>query len=97
LIDFWVDRGRHAKFLILGDGKDEDAGLPATLHGVAVCIIHRADMIAAEMRVKNWSQIIPYSSALSDTQIGGSRKRFSLEWRSPIVSNTSRRHSSRSM
>ena len=60
LIDFWVDRGRHAKFWILGDGKDEDAGLPATLHGVAVRIIHRADMIAAEMRVKNWSQIIPY-------------------------------------
>ena len=60
LIDFWVDRGRHAKFWILGGGKDEDAGLPATLHGVAVRIFHRADMIAAEMRVKNWSQIVPY-------------------------------------
>ena len=60
LIDFWVDRGRHAKFWILGDGKDEDARLHATLHGVAVRIIHRADMIAAEMRVKNGSQIIPY-------------------------------------
>jgi hypothetical protein len=60
LIDFWVDRGRHAKFWILGGGKDEEAGLPATLHGVAVRILHRADMIAAEMRVRNWSEIIPY-------------------------------------
>jgi len=34
--------------------------LPATLHGVAVRILHRADMIAAQMRVRNWSQIVPY-------------------------------------
>ncbi len=97
LIDFWVDRGRHAKFWILGGRKDEEAGLPATLHGVAVRIIHRADMIAAEMRVRNWSQIIPYLISFKRHAIGGSRKRFSLEWRSPIVSNTWRRHSSRSM
>jgi hypothetical protein len=61
LIDFWVDRGRHAKFWILGGGDDvEEASFPAMLHGVAVRILHRGDMIAAEVRIKNWSQIIPY-------------------------------------
>jgi hypothetical protein len=60
LIDFWVDRGRHAKFWILGGGEDEQTGLPSTLHGIAVRVLHRADMIAAEMRIKNWSQILPY-------------------------------------
>jgi hypothetical protein len=49
---------RHAKFWILGGGEDEQTGLPSTLHGIAVRVLHRADMIAAEMRIKNWSQIL---------------------------------------
>ena len=60
LIDFWVDRGRHAKVWVLGGAESEADGLPSTLHGIAVRVLHRADMMAAEMRVKNWSQIIPY-------------------------------------
>jgi hypothetical protein len=60
LIDFWVDRGRHAKFWILGGAESEADGLPSTLHGIAVRVLHRADMIAAETRIKNWSQIVPY-------------------------------------
>jgi len=52
LIDFWVDRGRHAKFWILGNAEPEADGLPSTLHGIAVRVLHRADMIAAEMRIK---------------------------------------------
>ena len=60
LIDFWVDRGRHAKFWILGGAESEADALPSTLHGIAVLVLHRADMIAAEMRIKNWSQIVPY-------------------------------------
>jgi hypothetical protein len=39
LIDFWVDRGRHAKFSILSGAKDEDAGLPAT-PGALRCATH---------------------------------------------------------
>jgi hypothetical protein len=34
--------------------------MPSTLHGIAVRVLHRADMIAAETRIKNWSQIVPY-------------------------------------
>jgi hypothetical protein len=69
LIDLWVDQGRYAKFWILGGGKDEEAGLPATLHGVAVCILHRADMIAAEMRDSrlaeaDWRQFTNFSLPL---------------------------------
>jgi hypothetical protein len=60
LFDFWVDRGRHAKFWILGGAESEADGLPSTLHGIAVRVLHRADMIAAETRIKNWSQIVPY-------------------------------------
>jgi hypothetical protein len=60
LIDFWIDRGRHAKFWILGSAEPEASGLPSTLHGIAVRVLHRADMIAGEMRIKNWSQIVPY-------------------------------------
>jgi hypothetical protein len=60
LIDFWVDRGRHAKFWILGGAESEADGMPSTLHGIAVRVLHRADMIAAETRIKNWSQIVPY-------------------------------------
>src|SRR5271167_774243 len=60
LIEFWVDRGRHAKFWILGGAESEADGLPSTLHGIALRVLHRADMIAAETRIKNWSQIVPY-------------------------------------
>jgi hypothetical protein len=60
LIDFWVDRRRQAKFWILSGGESEADGLPSTLHGIAVRVLHRADMIAAEMRIKNRSQIVPY-------------------------------------
>jgi hypothetical protein len=60
LIDFWVDRGRHANFWVLGSAKPETDGLPSILHGVAVRRLRRADLIAAETRVKNWSQIVPY-------------------------------------
>ena len=54
LIDFWVDRGRHAKFWILGGAESEAHALPSTLHGIPVRVLHRADMIAAEMCIKNW-------------------------------------------
>ena len=60
LIDFWVDRGRHANFWILGSADPEAGSWPSTLHGISVRVLHRADMIAAEMRVKNWSRIVPY-------------------------------------
>jgi hypothetical protein len=60
LIDFWVDRGRHANFWILSGNEEQLVGLPTEIHEVAVRIVHRADMIAVEMRVKNWSQILPY-------------------------------------
>ena len=30
------------------------------LHGTTVRVLHRADMIAAETRIGNWSQIVPY-------------------------------------
>jgi hypothetical protein len=60
LIDFWVDRGRHAKFWILSGAEPEAGSLQSTLHGIGVRVLHRADMIAAEMRGKNWPQILPY-------------------------------------
>jgi hypothetical protein len=60
LIDFWVDRGRHPKFWILGGGEAEVSSLPAECLGVAVHVLQRADLVAAQVRIRNWSQIIPY-------------------------------------
>lgn len=67
LIDFWVDHGRHAKFWLLSGNEPEVASLPATLYGVAVRVLHRADIIAAQIRVRNWSQIMPYLISFAQT------------------------------
>jgi hypothetical protein len=60
LIDFWVSRGRHAKFWILSSAEPEKPAIPKSVHGVSVQIVRRADLLAFDRRIDNWSQILPY-------------------------------------
>jgi hypothetical protein len=60
VIDFWVSRGRHAKFCILSTREAEKVVFPKSAHGVSVQILRRADLIAFDRRIENWSQILPY-------------------------------------
>ncbi len=60
LIDFWVSRGRHAKFWVLGSAEPEKLAMPKSAHGVSVQIMRRADLMAFDRRIDNWSQILPY-------------------------------------
>jgi hypothetical protein len=60
LIDFWVNRGRHAKFWVLSSAEPEKLAIPKFAHGVSVQILRRADLMAFERRIDNWSQIVPY-------------------------------------
>jgi hypothetical protein len=60
LIDFWVSTGRHAKFWVLSPAEAEKAALPKAVQGVALRIVRRADLMALEGRIHNWSQIVPY-------------------------------------
>jgi hypothetical protein len=50
-----------------------------------VRILHRADMMAAEMRVRNWSQIIPYLISFKRHTNRRLQEEISLEWKSLIV------------
>ena len=59
LIDFWVSRGRHAKFWVLGSSEPEKLAIPKSVHGVTVQILRRADLMAFDRRIDNWSQILP--------------------------------------
>lgn len=60
LIDFWVSRGRHAKFWVLWSSELEKPALPRSVQGVALRILRRADLVALDRRIHNWSQILPY-------------------------------------
>jgi len=60
LIDFWVSRGRHAKFWVLWSSELEKPALPRSVQGVALRILRRADLMALDRRIHNWSQILPY-------------------------------------
>jgi hypothetical protein len=60
LIDFWVNSGRHAKFWVLSSAESEKAPLPKSVQGVTLRIVRRADLMALERRIQNWSQIVPY-------------------------------------
>jgi hypothetical protein len=60
LIDFWVSRGRHAKFWIVSPTEPEKLAFPRSAHGVSVQVLRRADLMALDRRIENWSQILPY-------------------------------------
>jgi hypothetical protein len=60
LIDFWVNSGRHAKFWLLWPSESEKTPLPKSVQGVALRIVRRADLMALDRRIQNWSQILPY-------------------------------------
>jgi hypothetical protein len=60
LVDFWVSRGRHAKFWVLWPSEAEKSPLPKSVQGVALRIVRRADLMALDRRIQNWSQIVPY-------------------------------------
>jgi hypothetical protein len=60
LIDFWVSRGRHAKFWVLWPSESEKPALPKSVQGVALRVLRRADLMAIDRRIHNWSQILPY-------------------------------------
>jgi hypothetical protein len=60
LIDFWVDRGRHAQFWILSPSQSEEPTLPKMAHGLRLRIFRRPDLLALSTRIQNWSQIVPY-------------------------------------
>jgi hypothetical protein len=60
LIDFWVSRGRHAKFWVLSPADPEKPAFPKSAHGLSVQVMRRADLMAFERRIYNWSQILPY-------------------------------------
>ena len=60
LIDFWVSRGRHAQFWVLWSSESEKAVLPKSVQGVALRVLRRADLMALDRRIHNWSQILPY-------------------------------------
>jgi hypothetical protein len=60
LIDFWVSRGRHAKFWVLGSAEPEKLAMPKSAHGVSVQIMRRADLMAFDRLIDNWAQIVPY-------------------------------------
>jgi hypothetical protein len=60
LIAFWVSRGRHAKFWVVNPAEPEKLAFPKSAHGVSVQILRRADLMAFDRRIENWSQILPY-------------------------------------
>jgi hypothetical protein len=60
LIDYWVSRGRFAKFWVLAPSETETPAFPKSVHGVALRVLGRADLIAFDQRIHNWSQILPY-------------------------------------
>jgi hypothetical protein len=60
LIDFWVSSGRHAKFWILSSAESKEPDLPKSVQGVALRVLRRADLMALDTRIQNWSQIVPY-------------------------------------
>ena len=60
LIDFWVSRGRHAKFWVVSSAEAEKVAFPKSAHGVSVQILRRADLMAFDRRIENWSHILPY-------------------------------------
>src|SRR6266478_2628036 len=49
LIDFWVCRGRHAKFWLLAE--PEKLNIPRSAHGVSVQVMCRADLMAFDRRI----------------------------------------------
>src|SRR5580693_1630096 len=65
LLDFWVDNGRHAKFWVLCSNETVPDAFPKRLHGIALRLIRRVDMIAAAMRIRNWAQIVPYLTSFA--------------------------------
>jgi hypothetical protein len=47
LIDFWVSRGRHAKFWVLSYAEPEKPALPKSVYGVSVQIVRLAGVRSA--------------------------------------------------
>jgi hypothetical protein len=60
VIDFWVSRGRHAKFWMVSSAEPDKGAFSKTLHGLSVQVLRRADLMAFARRIENWSQILPY-------------------------------------
>lgn len=74
LIDFWVNRGRHAKFWVLAQAEPEKLTIPKSAHGFSVQVMRRADLMAFERRIENWAQIVPYRISFARYPDGRLRK-----------------------
>jgi hypothetical protein len=91
LIDFWVNRGRHTKFWVLNPVEPEQRAIPKSAHGVTVQILRRADLVAFDRRIDNWSKSCPTVSPSHGTPMVGYRRRSSIAWKSRIEWSASRR------
>jgi hypothetical protein len=60
VLDFWVNRGRYQHFWVVSPTDMERSSIARMVNGIAVRVIHRADLIAMALRISNWSQIVPY-------------------------------------
>jgi hypothetical protein len=52
---------KPGQFWVLGSAEPEKLAMPKSAHGVSVQIMRRADLMAFDRRIDNWSQILPYS------------------------------------
>lgn len=95
LIDFWVSRGRHAKFWVLWPSDLEKPAFPKSVHGVLLQVLRRADLMALHQRIHNWSQIVPYRVSFARYGNADCRRTFSVAWRGLIGWSGSRRRFSR--
>jgi hypothetical protein len=60
VLDSWVNRGRHQHFWVVSPTDTGRSSIARMVNGIAVRVIHCADLIAMAPRISNWSQIVPY-------------------------------------
>ena len=65
VIDFWVNRGRHASFWLLATDKAEHVTWPQRVHELPLRVIRREELVAQSIRVQNWSRIVPYLASFA--------------------------------
>jgi hypothetical protein len=92
LIDFWVSRGRHGKFWVLSPTEPEKVAFPKSAHGVSVQILRRADLMAFDRRIENWSQILPYRVSFARYSDGRLQKEIFGRERSATSAAPTGRH-----
>jgi hypothetical protein len=63
VLDFWVEQGGRAKFVVLATENSAGKPLPTSVHGIKVQVLRRPDTIAFLQRIENWAQIIPYRTS----------------------------------